>query len=79
MLLELSPRSLLVSILLTSNKSFVDWGQILGDPILPTAFPRPDAPHSVVVNIRGGSCRLREKKAGVLATPFSSSKEVVVG
>lgn len=68
------------SILLTSNKSFGDWGQIFGDPILATAILDRLLHHSVVVNIRGESYRLREKKkAGLFASPFSSSKEVSAG
>jgi DNA replication protein DnaC len=68
------------SILLTSNKSFGDWGQIFGDPILATAILDRLLHHSVVVNIRGESYRLREKKkAGLFASPFSSSKEVSNG
>jgi len=56
------------SIVLTSNKSFGDWGQIFGDTVIATAILDRLLHHSVVVNIRGESYRLREKKrAGLLA------------
>ncbi len=58
------------SILLTSNKSFGEWGELLGDPILATAVLDRLLHHSHVINIRGHSYRLREKlKAGVYETP----------
>lgn len=54
------------SILLTSNKSFGEWGELLGDPILATAVLDRLLHHSHVINIRGRSYRLREKtKTGV--------------
>ncbi|MBH8605216.1 IS21-like element helper ATPase IstB [Thermoactinomyces sp. CICC 10522] len=49
------------SILLTSNKSFGEWGELLGDPILATAVLDRLLHHSHVINIRGNSYRLREK------------------
>lgn len=49
------------SILLTSNKSFGEWGELLGDPILATAVLDRLLHHSHVINIRGHSYRLREK------------------
>jgi len=56
------------SIILTSNKSFDDWGQIFGDTVIATAILDRLLQHSVVVNIRGESYRLREKKrAGLFA------------
>jgi DNA replication protein DnaC len=58
------------SILLTSNKNFGEWGELLGDPILATAVLDRLLHHSHVINIRGQSYRLREKlKAGVYGAP----------
>jgi len=58
------------SILLTSNKSYGDWGTIFGDPIIATAILDRLLHHSTTVNIRGDSYRLKErKKAGLLPTP----------
>jgi DNA replication protein DnaC len=50
------------SIILTSNKSFADWGQILGDSIIASAILDRLLHHSTIFNIKGTSYRLREKK-----------------
>jgi len=63
------------SIILTSNKSFGDWGQIFGDTVIATAILDRLLHHSVVVNIRGESYRLREKKrAGLFAPSPTASR-----
>jgi DNA replication protein DnaC len=55
------------SIILTSNKGFAEWGEVLGDPVVATAILDRLLHHSHVVNIRGESYRLREKRrAGTL-------------
>jgi DNA replication protein DnaC len=55
------------SILLTSNKGFGEWGEVLGDPVIATAILDRLLHHSHILNIRGESYRLREKKqAGLL-------------
>lgn len=55
------------SILLTSNKSYGDWGSIFGDPVLAAAILDRLLHHSTTINIRGESYRLKErKKAGLL-------------
>ncbi len=50
------------SIILTSNKSFADWGEVLGDSVIASAILDRLLHHSTVFNIRGDSYRLREKK-----------------
>ena len=50
------------SIILTSNKSFADWGEILGDSIIASAILDRLLHHSTIFNIKGTSYRLREKK-----------------
>lgn len=50
------------SIILTSNKSFADWGEVLGDSIIASAVLDRLLHHSTIFNIRGASYRLREKK-----------------
>ena len=45
------------SIILTSNKRFGDWGELLGDTVLDQLLH-----HSHVLNIRGESYRPREKR-----------------
>lgn len=66
------------SIILTSNKSYGDWGAIFGEPIIATAILDRLLHHSTTVNIRGESYRLRErKKAGLLpaaAAPLKLAK-----
>jgi DNA replication protein DnaC len=58
------------SILLTSNKSYGEWGSIFGDPIIATAILDRLLHHATTVNIRGESYRLKERrKAGLLGTP----------
>ena len=58
------------SIILTSNKSYGEWGSIFGDPILATAILDRLLHHSTTVNIRGESYRLKERrKAGLLNPP----------
>jgi DNA replication protein DnaC len=56
------------AIILTSNQSLGAWGDVFGDPVIATAVLDRLLHHSITVNIRGESYRLREKrKAGLLA------------
>jgi DNA replication protein DnaC len=58
------------SLIITSNKSFIDWGEIFNDQVLATAILDRLLHHSTVFNIKGESYRLKEKrKAGLLGTP----------
>ena len=58
------------SIVLTSNKGFSDWGELMGDPILATAILDRLLHHSHVLNIRGNSYRLRDKmRTGAYSQP----------
>jgi DNA replication protein DnaC len=58
------------SVILTSNKGFAEWGEVLGDPVVATAILDRLLHHSHVLNIRGESYRLREKKrAGFFGPP----------
>jgi len=55
------------SILITSNQSLVRWGDVFGDPIIATAILDRLLHHSTILNIKGDSYRLKEKrKAGLL-------------
>lgn len=57
------------SMILTSNKTFVDWGEIFNDQVLATAILDRLLHHATTINIKGESYRLREKrKAGLLGT-----------
>ena len=56
------------SILLTSNQSLAGWGEVFGDKVIATAILDRLLHHSTIVNIKGESYRLKEKrKAGLLA------------
>ena len=50
------------SIILTSNKGFGEWGELLGDTVIASAALDRLLHHSHVLNIRGESFRLREKR-----------------
>ncbi len=66
------------SIMLTSNKSYGEWGSIFGnDPIIATAILDRLLHHSTTINIRGESYRLRErKKAGLLPAAAQGAESV---
>lgn len=58
------------SMILTSNKGFTEWGELMGDQALATAILDRLLHHAHVVNIRGGSYRLRARtKAGLYTGP----------
>jgi DNA replication protein DnaC len=62
------------SIILTSNKSYGDWGSIFGDPIIATAILDRLLHHSTTINIRGESYRLKDRrKAGLFPRPDEDS------
>jgi DNA replication protein DnaC len=61
------------SVILTSNKSYGEWGSVFGDPIIATAILDRLLHHATTVNIRGESYRLKERrKAGLLTSPGSA-------
>ena len=56
-----------------SNQSFGSWGEVFGDPVIASAVLDRLLHHSITVNIRGDSYRLREKrKAGLLKPKLES-------
>jgi DNA replication protein DnaC len=58
------------SLIITSNKSFLDWGETFNDPILATAILDRLLHYSTTLNIKGESYRLKEKRrAGLLGRP----------
>jgi DNA replication protein DnaC len=62
------------SLIITSNKSFLDWGEIFNDHVLATAILDRLLHHSTTLNIKGESFRLKEKRrAGLLGQPKSKS------
>lgn len=68
------------SLILTSNKGFADWGEVLGDSVMATAILDRLLHHASTINIKGESYRLKEKrKAGLLgkSKPRTEPKEAV--
>jgi len=56
------------SLIITSNKSFIDWGEVFGDQVLATAILDRLLHHSSTINIKGESFRLKEKRRAGLTT-----------
>ena len=56
------------SMLITSNQSLAGWGQVFGDQILATAILDRLLHHSTILNIKGESYRLKEKRRSGLLT-----------
>jgi len=55
------------SLVITSNKSFLDWGEVFNDHVLATAILDRLLHHATTLNIKGESYRLKEKRrAGLL-------------
>jgi len=52
----------------TSNKSFSEWGEVLGDHVMASAVLDRILHHCTVVNIRGESYRLKDRKKNSLPT-----------
>ena len=64
------------SIVLTSNKSYTDWGAVFGDQTIAAAILDRLLHHSTTINIRGESYRLKERKrAGLFAAVPPASME----
>lgn len=58
------------SIIVTSNKSYSEWGAVFGDEVAAAAIIDRLLHYSTTVNIRGESYRLKDKKrAGVFTMP----------
>jgi DNA replication protein DnaC len=64
------------SLIITSNKSYGEWGDIFADPVLASAILDRLLHHSTTINIRGHSYRLREKhRAGLFHDLTDQGKE----
>ena len=61
------------SIMITSNQSLGAWGDVFGDPVIASAILDRLLHHSITINIKGESFRLKEKlKAGLLKPKLDS-------
>jgi DNA replication protein DnaC len=71
------------SIILTSNKAFSEWGEVFaGDAVMASAALDRLLHRSTVVNIRGESYRLKEKRQAAqssIVMPAESGVEATVG
>jgi DNA replication protein DnaC len=62
------------SIILTSNKGFGEWGELMGDTVLATAVLDRLLHHSHIINIRGNSYRLKDRlKTGLYGNPHNNA------
>ena len=60
----------------SSNKSFLDWGEVFNDHVLATAILDRLLHHATTLNIKGESYRLKEKRrAGLLGRAKPTSDE----
>jgi len=62
------------SIILTSNKSYGEWGSIFGDPIIATAILDRLLHHSHTLMIQGESYRLKTEEESRLARPRARTR-----
>lgn len=63
------------STILTSNKSFMDWGEVFGDQVIATAILDRLLHHSTTLNIKGESYRLKDKRKAGLIPGTTTPKE----
>ena len=64
------------AMILTSNKGFVDWGEVFSDQVIATAILDRLLHHATTLNIKGESFRLKEKrKAGLITQPLEKSED----
>jgi DNA replication protein DnaC len=61
------------STIITSNKSFTDWAELFHDQVIVTAILDRLLHHSIVVNIKGNSYRLRDKLGKEVETPIQKT------
>jgi DNA replication protein DnaC len=65
-----------VSLIVTSNKRFLDWGEVFNDQVLATAILDRLLHHATTLNIKGESYRLKEKRrAGLLGRASNEGEQ----
>ena len=62
------------STIYTSNKGFSEWGEVLGDQVMASAVLGRILHHCTVVNIKGESYRLKDRRKNVLPTERRGEK-----
>jgi len=64
------------SIIITSNQGLGAWGEVFGDTVIASAILDRLLHHSITVNIKGESFRLKEKlKAGLLKSKLDGQSD----
>ena len=63
------------SLVVTSNKSFLDWGEVFNDHVLATAILDRLLHHATTLNVKGESYRLKEKRRAGLVGPARAGEE----
>jgi len=64
------------SLIVTSNKSFLDWGEVFNDNVLATAILDRLLHHATTLNVKGESYRLKEKRrAGLFGRAKPTDEE----
>jgi hypothetical protein len=62
----------LPSLIVTGNKSFLDWGEIFNNHFLTTAVLNHPLHHATMLNVKGEGYRMKEKcRAGLFGQPES--------
>ncbi len=62
------------STIYTSNKPFSEWGKILGDSVMASAVLDRILHHCTVINIKGESYRLKDRRKNSLPTERRGEK-----
>lgn len=63
------------SIIITSNKHFTEWGELLSDHILATALLDRLLHHAYVINIRGNTYRLKGRLKGGISAGIPNNSQ----
>jgi DNA replication protein DnaC len=64
------------SLIVTSNKGLLDWGETFSDPVLATAVLDRLLHYSTTLNIKGESYRLKEKRRAGLLRPSNLAPDL---
>lgn len=67
------------STIFTSNKSYGEWGEIFGDPVIATAILDRMLHHSITLNIKGESYRLKQRRESGTLFPRAEGKNDMAG
>jgi DNA replication protein DnaC len=67
------------TMIITSNKSFAEWGAVLGDDVLATAILDRLLHHCDVISINGPSYRLKDATGGTPFIPDPSDRRQPAG